>query len=235
MQDYNNLFLNEFKKLEEILRSSTNMGERAKFHELLNKASKSNSLFEEKRNLIETMYALRNVIAHGQKDKYIAQINNQAFDEIKNIVLLLETPPLVGLVANTPVYIADVESSLSELIKSMNENIYSHVPIYDNEKYIGTFSENSGLLVLNEILINSLSLNNSKISDLDFNLIFKTNDEVMFIGKEENVFNVQNYFKNAIKKGERLGAIYITSTGSRYERPIGIITPNDIPKIKDIY
>jgi predicted transcriptional regulator len=229
-------FLEEFKKLEKRIKDIANKGDEAHFSDILNIVENKNYVVKSKRQIIQNLYALRNIIAHGDRDKYLAEINNLAFEEIDKILELLNNPPTAKRVFKTVVFTANITDRTEDVIKEMNKKIYTHIPVYDNKKYVGTFSENTLLswLVDNINQKGEADFRKSRLIDINKKYLNSPNDKIEFISQDTNIFDIKQIFEKTIKDKKRLGALYITSSGNRDSfPPIGIVTAYDLPRIDE--
>ncbi len=228
-------FLEEFKKLEAKLKKIANKGDEAHFSDILNIVENKNYVVKTKRQTIQSLYSLRNVVAHGDRDKYLAEINNLAFEEMDKILELLNNPPKAKEIFKTEIFTAKVDDNTEDIVKTMNEKIYTHVPVYDNEKYVGTFSESTLLAWLaDNIVYGQADFRKSHLSDVNKKYLNLHNDKVDFIAGDTNIFDIKQKFEDAINNKKRLGALYITPDGSKnHFPPIGIVTAYDLTKIDE--
>ncbi len=231
----NTKFLEEFKKLETVLRKIANKGDRTSFRDILDIVENKNYVIQHKRQIIQNLYALRNIFSHIDRDKYIANVNDIAFNEIKIILKLLNTPPKAGDVFKKSVFTAQFNDRTEDVIKEMNKNIYTHVPIYNNKEYLGTFSENTIFAWLaDHIIQGQADFRKLELRNVDKKYLDLKNDTVEFISEKTNIFEIKQKFEEAIKKNQRLGALFITHTGGKnHFPPIGIVTAYDLPKIDE--
>lgn len=225
-------YLKEFKRLETKLRLISRTGDGERFYSILDKVERDNYLIKAKRNLILDFYALRNVFAHAERDKYIAEIKEFAFQELQKILKLLENPPTVGVVFKTEVYTTTPKEITEVVLRKMSENLYTHVPIYQNGKFYGTLSESTLLAwLVDNIKEGKAQFYKRLVGDIKKEYLFNENDKVNFISETKSIFEVQAMFEEAIRKSQRLGALIITKSGKKDEKPIGIITAWDLPRI----
>jgi len=225
-------FIQEFKRLESKLRAISRAGDNDRFYDILDKVEKNNYLIKTKRSLLLDLYALRNVFAHADRDKYIAEIKDIAFEEIKKITKLLSNPPTVAEVFQAEVFTASPNEITEVVLREMNDKLYTHVPIYQNGKFYGTLSESTLLSwLLDNIKEGRAQFYKRLIKDIKREYLFNENDIVDFISGTTSIFEVQAMFEEAIEKGRRLGALVITKSGKKDELPIGIITAWDLPRI----
>lgn len=233
--DNQHKFFHEFKRLEAKLRGIANVDDHENFTVVLDKIEKKNSLIKNKRAILRDLHALRNVFAHSDRERYIAEVNQLAFEEIERINNFLDKPPRVIDVFGRYVYHVTPNTFTQDVIQKMKEQIYTHIPIYEDGKFYGVFSETTLL----SWLVENISEGNayfSKKQIMDVSRRYLHNDRengVEFIPENTNIFEVQSYFDRAIQRNRRLGAILITSTGLKDEEPTGIITAWDLPRIDE--
>lgn len=114
----------------------------------------------------------------------------------------------------------------------MKESLYTHVPIYQNGKFYGTLSESTLLSwLVDNIKEGKAQFYKRLIGDIKKEYLFNENDKVDFISETKSIFEVQAMFEESIRRGQRLGALIITKSGKNDEKPIGIITAWDLPRI----
>lgn len=225
-------YLEEFKRLETKLRLISRADDGDRFYTIIDKVEKKNYLIKTKRNLLLDLYALRNIYAHADRDKYIAEIREFAFQELQNILGLLENPPTVGTIFKTEVYTITPDEITDVVLGNMKNKLYTHVPIYQDGKYYGTLSESTLLSwIVDNIHKGRAQFYKKLIRDINKEYLFNVDDVVDFIPESKNIFEVKNMFEEAIGKSKRLGALIITPTGKKNEKPIGIITAWDLPRI----
>ena len=165
----------------------------------------------------------------------MAEINDLAFEEIDKILKLLNNPPKANQIFKTNVFVAQTKDKTEDIVKRMNKMIYTHVPIYDNGKYIGTFSENTLLSWLaDNIIEGNADFRKSRLVDINKKYLNSPNDKVQFIKEDTNIFEIKQMFEVAIKNQKRLGALYLNSSGRKDDCPlVGIITAYDLSKIDE--
>lgn len=229
-------YLTEFKKLEAKLRKISRCGkDTVHFRDVIEKAKKINPVIEKNEGLIEDLYGLRNVFAHADRDKYIADVNDFAFTELGRLINLIENPPKAADVFKREVYTAKIDTPLKDVLQEMRGKIYTHVPIYDGDKFIGILSETTILEWLSENITDcgTAYFEKQRIKDINRKYLHTKTNQYKFIKGETSIFEVQKMFESAISEQERLGVILITKSGQKNEIPIGIITAWDLPRIQE--
>src|SRR3989344_1409209 len=216
-------FFTQFKTLETKLRRIAKSTDIESFYNILDKA---------KRSVLLDLHALRNVFAHSDRDRYIATVNQIAFKEIENIVKLLDNPPTVEEVFKKEIYRVNLDEIIDIVIRKMKEKIYTHVPIYDNDKFYGVFTETTLLdWLIDNINEGRAQFYKRQIKDVNRKYLFNDTNIVKFIPANKSIFEIPELFNKAISNNKRLGALLITKTGKKDSKPIGIITAWDLPLI----
>jgi len=231
----NEQFLKEYKRFETRVKKIANSTEDSdRFMSIVRDASKICPILEYERDIIGDLVALRHVIVHKDRDKYLAEINDIAFEKLEKIIRYLEKPPSVKDYFACDVYTVKDSEITDIVIKKMCETGYTHVPVYSKNKFIGVFSETSIFEWLGDNICDG-NANFKKRSISIFNMKYLNQPEQNFcdfIGEKTSIFDVQKRFENAISKKQRIGALFITKTGKKDEKISGIVTSWDLPNIK---
>ncbi len=232
-KDFVHSFNQAFKRLEARLRHISGSDDSVRFYDVLTKVEKVNYLVKAKRWLILDLYALRNIFSHADREEYIARVESSAYDQINQIIDLLDNPPSAGVVFETSVYVANAASSIEVVVKQMASKLYTHVPIYNNDNYIGVFSESTLLEWLAENISGGRAeFNQKQVIDVPRRYLNPKTNIIKFISSSKSVFEIPSLFEKAIENHSRLGAILITTDGLKNQRPMGIITAWDLPRLE---
>ena len=186
--------------------------------------------FEKDINLIRK---IRNLLSHGEckvEGKTAIEINENIIEKLKEIISLLENPPLVASRYITEMFVVDLEEKLENLIKAMNEKKISHVPVLDKDKkLVGVFSENTIFSKLSEDEIIEIG-KEYKVKDYEkyIKLENHSSEYFDFIKRHEELASAQNLFNKSIKKDKKLVMLFVTENGKKTEKILGIITPWDL-------
>ena len=149
---------------------------------------------------------------------------------MKEIISLLENPPLVTSRYISEMFVVDLEEKLENLIKTMNEKKISHVPVLDKDKkLVGVFSENTIFSKLSEDEIIEIG-KEYKVKDYEkyIKLENHSSEYFDFIKRNEELASAQNLFNKSIKKDKKLVMLFVTENGKKTEKILGIITPWDL-------
>lgn len=186
--------------------------------------------FEKDINLIRK---IRNLLSHGEckvEGKTAIEINENIIEKLKEIISLLENPPLVTSRYITEMFVVDLEEKLEKLIKVMNEKKISHVPVLDKDKkLVGVFSENTIFSKLSEDEIIEIG-KEYKVKDYEkyIKLENHSSEYFDFIKRNEELASAQNLFNKSIKKDKKLVMLFVTENGKKNEKILGILTPWDL-------
>ncbi len=226
-------FLALFNKIEQFLDQLNNSTEHYGFRRLVDNLSKENDLVANYKLELVDYLELRNAIVHKSTGKPIAEPYLEVIEKMQRIYDALTNPPLAIEIATQPVYTCTTKTPIVEIIKQMNSNFYTSIPVYNQDLFIGVFSDNSLTrwlahvnepLNLEEILVNQTQDYIEKAAN-KFN-------NYKFMSLTTDVFTVRQAFVSFTKEKMRLGAIFLTQTGRKNEKIEGIVTPWDLPKIK---
>lgn len=177
---------------------------------------------------------LRNSIAHTSFAHLTGPILEPNPEVIKRYHLIRDAllHPANALSIAIPaqhIYTATPQTNVIELLRSMNENIYTHVPIMEDDKLIGIFSENT---LLSYIADAGEAVITKDMTVADFKehipLSSHASEIFVFLPREISLSRIFEVFNKAIHKHERIGMVFITEHGKADEKPLGIITAWDL-------
>ena len=229
MKDSISIFRELCNKFEDLVRIKYKVkDEEGAFYILLNQ--KEYKKFEKDINLIRK---IRNLLSHGEckvEGKTAIEINENIIEKLKEIISLLENPPLIASRYITEMFVVDLEEKLENLIKTMNEKKISHVPVLDKDKkLVGVFSENTIFSKLSDDEIIEIG---KEYIVKDYEKYIKlenhSSEYFDFIKRNEELASAQNLFNKSIKKDKKLVMLFVTENGKKTEKILGIITPWDL-------
>ena len=186
--------------------------------------------FEKDINLIRK---IRNLLSHGEckiEGKVAIEINENIIEKLKEIISLLENPPLVTSRYISEMFVVDLEEKLEKLIKTMNEKKISHVPVLDKDKkLVGVFSENTIFSKLSDDEIIEIGKEYQVKDYVKYIKLENHSSEYFdFIKRNEELTSAQNLFNKSIKKDKKLVMLFVTENGKKTEKILGILTPWDL-------
>jgi CBS domain-containing protein len=201
--------------------------------------------------LIQELAPKNRVIArHQQEMRAVAQIRNiiihNAFGHIVGPVLQPHTEVVkryravrdallhpaealsIAILAHR-IYTASMDTNAIKLLKKMNENIYTHVPIMDGDTLLGIFSENT-LLAYTADAGEAIITKDMTVVDFAEYIPLKNHasEAFEFLPRNASLGKVYEVFNKAISKHVRIGMVFITEHGREDEKPLGVITAWDL-------
>jgi CBS domain-containing protein len=120
-------------------------------------------------------------------------------------------------------------TNVIQLLRTMNKNIYTHVPIMDGDKLVGIFSENTLLSYLADAG-EAIITDDMTVADFADCIPLKAHASELFVflPRSARLSQIFEVFNKAIHKHERIGMVFITEHGEENEKPLGIITAWDL-------
>ena len=111
----------------------------------------------------------------------------------------------------------------------MRDNVYTHIPILEDDVVVGVFSENTLLSYLIDDEIVSID-ENVKFSDIAKYLPMDkhTAESFRFVSQNMLLSEVDDIFAEALKNVYRIGLIFVTNSGKSTEKLLGIISAWDV-------
>ncbi|MCF0115504.1 MAG: CBS domain-containing protein [Erysipelotrichaceae bacterium] len=214
-------FLNAFAGIEKALKA-INRNSNATFKNLVLEASKKNVLIKKhKENLLE--YAeLRNALVHqrGKNNEIIAQPAESVVEDIEFIFNKLNEQPSAMMFASSPVHYANSEDTIYQVCEQMvNLNAFKF-PVYENGQFLGVIT--SKMVATYGILEKKP---NMKIKEV---LAKDKLASAEFIAKDEPLVNIVDLMNQDL---QRIEALIVTEHGKPHQKPLGIITLSDMPKV----
>lgn len=222
-------YIEEYKRLEEAVR---------RVHGLDNSESVVNVLkkrFPQDRSIIQSCADLRNFYAHDAKlnNRFIAEISADAVDYIRGLTVAVNNRQKCKdrCIMYNKIYWRSLNDNVRETMKTMQEKLYTHIPILENKKVVGVFDENS-LFTFLATQEDDLCIFDQKLTFADLKEHIKLEDREM---EEFSFFPINRYtdeaaevFNYAQQRGKRIGLMLLTASGKSTDDLQGIITPWDI-------
>ncbi len=237
LQIYNKLDsrLQEMAKIKKAADGEYHIQDYVGHTNLLNRFAEENNLVIKRNLKTLTLYArLRNSIVHsddGSLDGAIAEPHDDVVSFYEDIYKEIVNPKLAFDFYATKIQelrTTTLEEGVRNVVKDMQENDYSAVPVLDGKKLIGVFSRNSivSYLVKNDIA----ALDYFKVVEFsDFiPLDSHVGEHYGFISRDTNIYEVQEYFNQGYYGDKRLAGLFVTHNGKEDESILGMITDWDV-------
>lgn len=223
-------FLNAYARIERHLRTLTSSGPDRGFASVIEKASGKDRIVSRNQSELRAFHDLRNVIVHERlDDRRLAEPVPEVVDQIQTIARILTDAPRVDQLFAVDVTCCSPRDSIGEVSALMREEDFSSVPVVTEEgvealltaetiaRFVGASAE-IGLVDLETCVGDVLE---------------ETEDErhLQFLAREATTDAALGVFDDALRDGYSIDAILITHSGAPTQKPLGIITPFDVPRL----
>ncbi len=182
---------------------------------------------------IDYCRVVRNFLVHNPKvngaypitpSEEMLNILRKCVDRINNPL-----PAMKFAVKRKNLYSATLNSKISEISKYMDTHGFTHIPVFDNEKLLGVFSDNSIYAYVcanKELNINVHST--LKVLEKYIALDMHTNEYFAFVKKDSTLYEVSKLFTIDVRSMKNLAAVFFTENGKINEKILGMMTPYSI-------
>lgn len=222
-------FLAAFNRIEQFLNNGNTNGIYRPFSQLVRDQTERNVTVKRNKDQLIKFSNLRNAIVHQstQGSYAIAEPHDSIVEEIEKVEHELINPPTVLTQFQKKVETFKHNNSIADVLKIIRDRDYTQFPVYREEEFIGLLTENGITKWLaRNIEEDIISLEETNLIDI---LEFEEEvDNYIFIGKEMNVYEAEEIFKDFPHTRERLDALLITHSGKKTQSLLGIITTWDI-------
>ncbi len=227
-------FLTTFNQLEKELHRLRGATEHLGFKRLVDTLSQSNSLVDlHKIDLIEFV-ELRNAIVHRSTGLPIAEPHDDVVAKMSHIYELFAHPPTALDIAAQPVYTCRTDEPIARLVKTMHQEFYTNIPVYNDGTFVGVFSEHTLVAWLaGRANDETFRLEETTVGELHayFDQESDKHNGYKFVSQDTSAFAVREAFTTFLSEKKKLEAVLVTQTGNPQEHIKGIITAWDLPKI----
>ena len=170
----------------------------------------------------------RNRISHvNDNEKYLIY-TDELIKRLKEVIKVVKHPYTIYDKSIKDVYFANINDKVKNIMKVIEEERFTHIPIYENDKLVGIFSEGC----IFNYLVNNTNISitdNTTFNDIrDCINITNSKELIMFVSKVELYDEITKKFIDEYNKGERLSCVMITENGKETEKIEGILTSWDI-------
>ena len=224
-------FLDAFVRIEQHLRRVANRENWIGFSSLVDEVAKKDAAVRNYRIKLKEYADLRNAIVHERIDgRPIAEPHDETVLDIEHIASILLQPPRLAPSFLCEVTVCSPGDFIGTVAKTMVNNDFSQIPVYDNGQFRAMLTANTITRWIASELESGIGLLEEKPVEevLEFQ---EDNEACHFVKKDDTIFDVLEIFEKDSRAGKSLSAIIITGSGSRSEKPIGILTIADHPRL----
>lgn len=228
-------FLIAFSSIEGEMNRRVKSDHYISYSELVRRMSNMDRNYHRFQRYLEEFGDLRNAIVHERIDgEVVAEPHLKEVESIEHIAQLLTEPERVK-----PTYLSEVEfcldtDSLTNVLNILLPKHYSKLPVYTKEMLF------KGLITtdaINEYLVKNIAKIQGKLPDMTISELLLQDEKkrtVEFIPTHTTLLSVVIMFEQSLTAGKRLNALIITQDGASNQRPLGIISVSDLPRIYEI-
>ena len=227
-------FLTIYNELDAFFRKELNVDQMVSHIELIRKVSEYNRYIDNHKSDLRTFALLRNAIVHNpySADAHpIAEPHEFIVSRYEKILNTVINPPMALSIAvrAQDIFTTTLNDRAIDVMRKMNENVYTHIPVIEDNSMIGIFSEN---VVFSYLVKNEFALVEPEVTIKEFNDFLPLNSHpsefFRFVSRNTKVTKVKEMFEKELAKNQRLGVVYISENGKPSERLLGMITAWDI-------
>ena len=178
---------------------------------------------------LDLLREIRNILSHnaGEGGQAVVEPSQEMLDRLDAIIEYVRRPRL-AVHYGTPasrIFSAHMNDRVLHVMRSMQKNGYSHVPVEERGgiaailsiKSIFDFIASSGAGCLDE---------GTRISQLGEHI--RINRRYLFLTEEATLMEVRNAFNQRIERNGRLSAVFITKGGMPGGELVCMLTPWDV-------
>jgi len=227
-------FQDIYNQLDNYMRMKLKVDQNVPHSYLIKEASVKDLVIRSMRDDLLQFSQLRNAIVHNPNRVNahpIAEPHEYIVKKYQNVLNQVLSPAKANtiIVPKEKIYSTSKNKMANEIIKIMNEKFYTHVPVLEDNRLIGVFSENVifSFLVKYEIVgidKNLLIDEFKEFIPLDAHLgeFFK------FAPIDSLLIDVKKIFETELNDNKRLGAVFFTANGKETEKLLGMVTAWDL-------
>lgn len=224
-------FLVAFARTEESLKRLLGTTSRDSFRWLVRQTAKRSPVVRSVEEDLLEYGDLRNAIVHERGGGFvIAEPHAVVVARLERIVELIEDPPRADRVMSSPVVTCGPDEPIGEAAKRMVKGKFSRLPVYAERELLGLLTANAIARWLAARLAGALDT----LEEEPVRAVLAFGDagrRFELVSVEHRVTDVIELFAAATTGGRRLEAVMVTRSGTPDERPLGILTVQDLPRL----
>lgn len=228
-------FVAIYNEIDHFMRSTLRDSNKTEHSYLIDELSRKSAVVARHAQDLRVFAQLRNVLIHNPFMKIANPIASPAREIIEHYRhikdAIIHPPSAISIAVPTGrLFTCELGDNALSVIEAMSANTYTHVPVVSGKgKMVGVFSENSLLSFLahHKDAIITKEMNIAEFADF---IAYEGHkgESFVFLHRNAPLNEVYELFNDAIKKRQRIGAIFITEHGAADERLLGLITAWDL-------
>ncbi len=231
MDELSSRFLDAFSAIEKHLRRLLDADRHMTFNEMVERASRSDTGVRRLRGQLKDFGELRNFVVHEyRRDQPTASPSAHAVERLQAIRDELLSPPRLIDRFRLPVQTCAPADPVGAAVRKMYDGSFSQLPVYDGDRLVGLLTAETVARWLASRLADGLGLLEEEAVAIVMRHEEGTHAYVM-MGRDATVEDAFTAFDEHLHSGKSLDAIILTQTGGGTERPLGIVTVSDMPRL----
>jgi CBS domain-containing protein len=231
MDELSSRFLDAFSAIEKHLRRSLGTDRHMTFNEMVERASRSDNAVRRLRGQLKDFGELRNFVVHEyRRDQATATPSPHAVERLQAIRDELLSPPKLSGLFRHGVETCAPSDPVGAAAKKMHDGSFSQLPVYDGDRLVGLLTAETVARWLASRLSGGLGLLEEEAVAVVMRHEEGTHAYVV-MGHDATVEDALAAFDEHLRSGRALDAIILTHNGKETERPLGIVTVSDMPRL----
>jgi hypothetical protein len=226
-------FIDAFNAIDRLLRQRFKVDRAKPFYAAVEIAASVDRSIKRYELDLKEYADLRNAIVHERTDgRAIAEPHASTVEGLEAILERLTRPPLLGDLFRGPVVRAGASEAVGRAAKAMLDGDFSQVPVYDGSRFVELLTAETIARWLAHELESGIGL----VEERPIHDVLRYTEDTehfRFFARRDTAFDALGAFADFAERGKSLDAILITDSGKPDQRPIGIATIFDMPKLLD--
>ena len=178
---------------------------------------------------LDLLREIRNILSHnaGSGGEPVVEPSDEMLRRLDEIIAYVKRPHRAADFG-TPaekVYFAHPDDSVLQVMRGMNQNGYSHVPVQDQGAAAGVFNMHALFDFLAE---SGLDAANDGLRIRDLGEYIRFGSRYAFVSGDTSIVEVRAMFQKYTERNQRLSAVFVTEHGDPGEKLIRMLTPWDV-------
>lgn len=222
-------FLIAYNKIDKIMKGLVDRKDHYNFFKAIELSKKKHVAIRKYEDELREFGDLRNAIVHHRTETeyVIAEPHTNIVELIEHIESLLSQPVTVGTSFARKVHTFQSVATLSEVLRKVRDNNFKHIPVYNNENFLGLITA-SGIMRWLAATVEEEVISREITTMKDILKYEKNGNTYRFIASRTPIYEAEEIFKNSVLSEHKLEVLLITRGGKNDETLIGIITPIDL-------
>jgi CBS domain-containing protein len=231
MDELSSRFLGAFTAIEKHLRTLLDADRHMNFNEMVEKAARADNGVRRLRSQLKDFGELRNFVVHEyRRDQPTASPSAHAVERLQAIRDELTSPPRLIDLFRHPVETCSPTDPVGAAARKMHDGSFSQLPVYDGDRLVGLLTAETVARWLASRLAGCLGLLEEEAVESVMRHEEGTHAHVV-MDRDATVEDALTAFDDHLHSGKSLDAIILTHGGRGTERPLGIVTVSDIPRL----